>query len=514
VDQWSGLMSIVIVTGWKLLSKIIANSDFSEVLPGEDPGSGRMWRDTSGALVVGPFTGSGGSPVAWGAVTGDLADQADLAGVLNALDASQDALSESVENVSASVGTVTSDVEALSDDVQSLYGSVGGLSGDIGTLNGSVNSLAGSVNSLGGSLESLSETVSDLSSDVDGISDVVDLLATDVSDLSGTVGSLSGTVSSLTSDVTTVSGLLDLLSTDVTTLSGTVGTLSSDLSTVSGSLGLLTTEVTTLSGTVSTLSGSVASLTTTVTTVSGTVDSLSSDVSTLSGSVSTLSGTVSTLSGTVSSLSSTVSTLSDTVSGKVSAAGDTMSGELIVDRSFVSNQRFVTGKIAGVEHATLRTGTSSSQGGEVYLGNGSDYVMLQYGAGFPKLITSRSNLTLQTSTAQHRFTGGYIDYYVGTTQVFQLQFSASTPVLKLRQSASGQPHLELTNTSGTNEFNVDSGGNTAFNGSLRIGPFTVSAMPAASANTGRLIRLTDRSQKLAYSDGSNWRFVSGDAVVS
>lgn len=302
-------MSIVIVTGSKLLASIFAKTNFGAVLPAANPGSGRLWLDSSGAVVIGEFEGNDAEPIQWGAIEGTLSDQADLQALL----------------------------DNCAEPIQ--WGSI-------------------------------------------------------------------------------------------------VGTLSAQAD------------------------------------------------------------------------------LQVALDNCVATNGDTMTGEFIVDRSFAANQRLVTAKIAGTEIACLRAGSASNQGGELNLGNGSEYVLLQYAAGFPKLVTSRNNFTVQTSVAQFRFSGTYIDYLVGATQVFLLQFAAASPVLKLKQAASGQTHLELTNTAGTNEFFVENGGHTAFSGSLRIGAFTVATMPGASANTGRLIRLTDRSHRHAYSDGSNWKFVSGDTIVS
>lgn len=49
---------------------------------------------------------------------------------------------------------------------------------------------------------------------------------------------------------------------------------------------------------------------------------------------------------------------------------------------------------------------------------------------------------------------------------------------------------------------------------LFLGVYTFSTVPSASSNTGAIIRISDRAQKQAYSDGTNWRFTGTDAIIS
>jgi len=46
------------------------------------------------------------------------------------------------------------------------------------------------------------------------------------------------------------------------------------------------------------------------------------------------------------------------------------------------------------------------------------------------------------------------------------------------------------------------------------GVYTFATVPSASSNTGKFLRISDRAQKHAYSDGTNWRFFGDDAVIS
>lgn len=49
---------------------------------------------------------------------------------------------------------------------------------------------------------------------------------------------------------------------------------------------------------------------------------------------------------------------------------------------------------------------------------------------------------------------------------------------------------------------------------VRPAAYTFATVPTASSNTGSTIRITDRSNRQAYSDGTNWRFVADDAIIS
>jgi hypothetical protein len=51
-------------------------------------------------------------------------------------------------------------------------------------------------------------------------------------------------------------------------------------------------------------------------------------------------------------------------------------------------------------------------------------------------------------------------------------------------------------------------------GLICCGVYTFSTVPSASSNTGKFLRISDRAQKHAYSDGTNWRFFGDDAVIS
>jgi hypothetical protein len=57
-------------------------------------------------------------------------------------------------------------------------------------------------------------------------------------------------------------------------------------------------------------------------------------------------------------------------------------------------------------------------------------------------------------------------------------------------------------------------GNFTTTGVVFIGVYTFATLPLASANTGAWCRVSDRSQKPVYSDGTNWKYFSDDSTVT
>lgn len=77
-----------------------------------------------------------------------------------------------------------------------------------------------------------------------------------------------------------------------------------------------------------------------------------------------------------------------------------------------------------------------------------------------------------------------------------------------------------TGNSTTPTLVIDTSGGTSFTGSvaaggaLFIGPKTFATLPSASANPGACFRLTDRGQKIVFSDSTNWLFVHDNSIAS
>lgn len=62
--------------------------------------------------------------------------------------------------------------------------------------------------------------------------------------------------------------------------------------------------------------------------------------------------------------------------------------------------------------------------------------------------------------------------------------------------------------------NIYLAGQLIAGGMICVGVYTFATVPSASANTGKFLRISDRAQKHAYSDGTDWRFFGDDAIIS
>jgi hypothetical protein len=56
--------------------------------------------------------------------------------------------------------------------------------------------------------------------------------------------------------------------------------------------------------------------------------------------------------------------------------------------------------------------------------------------------------------------------------------------------------------------------NLTTSGTTVLGPYTFATVPSASSNTGATIRVTDRSHRLATSDGTNWNWAGTTTAIS
>lgn len=93
-----------------------------------------------------------------------------------------------------------------------------------------------------------------------------------------------------------------------------------------------------------------------------------------------------------------------------------------------------------------------------------------------------------------------------------LGFSAGSGTLRYRSAATSM-------STGTEVFAIGSTGNVTCAGITASAPvssgvYTFATVPTASSYTGSAIRISDRSQKWAYSDGTDWRFFVDGAVIS
>jgi len=67
---------------------------------------------------------------------------------------------------------------------------------------------------------------------------------------------------------------------------------------------------------------------------------------------------------------------------------------------------------------------------------------------------------------------------------------------------------------GNQRLIIDGNGLATFSNPVIVGVYTFATVPTASLNTGGEIRISDRAQRRAYSDGTHWRFIADDVIIS
>lgn len=115
-------------------------------------------------------------------------------------------------------------------------------------------------------------------------------------------------------------------------------------------------------------------------------------------------------------------------------------------------------------------------------------------------------------------------YLIGSSAGVEIGNYATALATVKPNSANGTSELQyyLTSSltlkqasSGVVEFNNGTTGTlVTATAILRPAAYTFATVPSASANARSTISITDRSNRQAYSDGTNWRFVADDVIIS
>jgi hypothetical protein len=153
--------------------------------------------------------------------------------------------------------------------------------------------------------------------------------------------------------------------------------------------------------------------------------------------------------------------------------------------------------------AITATGLTTTSG-LVTIGNSTSGVKLGGVTG------SGDSIEVALSSSIPRFSA-----VVGGAYVGEFGVASSNSYL---QSATGLIRLRGTSIACRNNGNSADAPLTAeaitASGLMCAGVYTFATVPSASSNTGKFLRISDRAQKHAYSDGTNWRFLGDDAVIS
>ncbi len=219
-----------------------------------------------------------------------------------------------------------------------------------------------------------------------------------------------------------------------------------------------------------------------------------------------------------SDASKPVSTAQQTaLDAKLALAGGTMTGDLkFVDASYDIGKSGATrprdgffsrnvsiGGTLGVTGATtvvdMTTSGSIMLGGNITINNGA--------YNYQYLATGKAIFLFNSS-------GNYGKIQNDSGGKFSLAWAASggtglgTPVVTWVDTG----RCGINNASPSVALDVTGAINAT--GLMCCGVYTFATVPIASSNTGKFLRISDRTQKHAYSDGTNWRFFGDDAIIS
>jgi hypothetical protein len=125
-------------------------------------------------------------------------------------------------------------------------------------------------------------------------------------------------------------------------------------------------------------------------------------------------------------------------------------------------------------------------------------------------------LYTRNTTTNVLFTGNAVDHIAGfpvivadpgTTPICIGNTFSNAPFLSGFPGSGATQLYELTH--GAGPFTIN--GAVDIRGPVLFAPYTFATLPAVDTWVGHTVRITDRSQRLATSDGANWRF--GDGMI-
>jgi hypothetical protein len=133
----------------------------------------------------------------------------------------------------------------------------------------------------------------------------------------------------------------------------------------------------------------------------------------------------------------------------------------------------------------------------------------------PQFFSGLANLTLQATSTRGLYvegTGGSLAIYVNQSGASRSGTGAGICV----DTAAGGllPFLVGRSSAGIALTTLSGDGSITASGPVRVGPYTFATVPSASANPGATIRITDRSQRLATSDGTAWNWAGTTTAIS
>ena len=175
------------------------------------------------------------------------------------------------------------------------------------------------------------------------------------------------------------------------------------------------------------------------------------------------------------------------------------------------------GSLGSTDNRLLRsdgTGGATAQGSAVTVddsGNVSGVVTLSATTGIISsgyVLTFGSGAALNYNGASIKLPGSAaIAWGASLDAAWRTRlYESAAGVLTVDNGSGGSAALAITGNLIASGLSVTS--------TVTVGASTFAALPSASANTGAILRVTDRGQKLVHSDGTDWRFVHDNTIAS
>lgn len=175
-----------------------------------------------------------------------------------------------------------------------------------------------------------------------------------------------------------------------------------------------------------------------------------------------------------------------------------------------------TGNIAGL--GTVACGAITGSGGITVTGGGlsgtDGWKGGSYGSGYgaiwPASVTpggSNYSWLFNANGMSINCAGGTIVLETAAVGRWQIRFDGTF-------AAGADNTYDIGEAATRRPKNIYAAGQVIAASMMCVGVYTFATVPSASSNTGKFLRISDRAQKHAYSDGTNWRFFGDDAIIS
>lgn len=181
---------------------------------------------------------------------------------------------------------------------------------------------------------------------------------------------------------------------------------------------------------------------------------------------------------------------------------------IAIDSHFTGHGKVTIGlDLAGSDFGANEVAIAIPSDGRVYLA-ASNSSLTKY---------SRYTVPGDTWITHNSGTSGIEIAYASAAAVRVTNPASAVNLVQITGAATGQaPQIQAQGTDTNVPLSLAGQGTgmVTLGSVMRLSVVTFATLPSAATYEGGVLRISDRGQRIAYSDGTNWRFVSDDAVVT